>query len=63
MYFVRRRSVFDLILAGNRPEKRPKPRVRPVKPPSAPQPSKNAPLLDKRLPGLIGQKMTWRSQV
>ena len=54
MYFVSRRSVFDLTLAGNRPEKRPKPRVRPGKP--TPQPGKNAPLLDKRLPGLTGQK-------
>jgi hypothetical protein len=57
MVFVSRRSVFDRVLAGStvlagkRPEKQPKPRVRRVKPPSAPQPGKNAPLLDKRVPG------------
>jgi hypothetical protein len=50
MVFARRRSVFD----RGSTEKRPKPVVRPVKPPSAPQPSKNVPLLDKR--PLTGQK-------
>jgi hypothetical protein len=48
--FACHRSVFGRISK----EKQPKPSVRPVKPP--PQPSKNAPLLDKRLPGLTGQK-------
>jgi len=52
MVFARRKSMFGRVSA----EKGPKPRVRPVKPLSPPQPSKDAPLLDKRLPGLTGQK-------
>ena len=59
MVFASRKRMFGRGLTG----KRPKPVVRPVKPPSPPLPSKNTPLLDKRLPGLFGQKMTWRSQV
>jgi hypothetical protein len=46
--FACHRSVFGRISK----EKQPKPSVRPVKPP--PQPSKNAPILDKR--PLTGQK-------
>ena len=57
MVFASRKRMFGRGSTG----KRPKPRVQRVKP--TPQPDKNAPLLDKRLPGLFGQKMTWRSQV